>query len=50
MKPVVEVHNLSKLYRLGSIGMTSLRESLDKFFGDRRNRAHLAAKAAREPS
>src|SRR5687767_13591804 len=48
MKPVVEVHNLSKLYRLGSIGMTSLRESLDKLFGDRRNRAHLAAKAARE--
>ena len=37
MKPVVEVENLSKLYRLGSIGATSLRESLEKIF--RRNGA-----------
>ncbi|MCE9610754.1 MAG: ABC transporter ATP-binding protein [Chthoniobacter sp.] len=31
MKPVVEIENLSKLYRLGSIGATSLRESLENF-------------------
>ena len=31
MKPVVEVENLSKLYRLGSIGATSLRETLERF-------------------
>ncbi len=30
MKPVVEVQRLSKLYRLGSTGATSLRETLDK--------------------
>ena len=48
MKPVVEVHNLSKLYRLGSIGMTSLRESLDKLFGGHQKHAHLATKTARE--
>lgn len=30
MKPLVEVQNLSKLYRLGSIGATSLRDSLDR--------------------
>ena len=32
MKPVVEVENLSKLYRLGSIGASSVRESLEKLF------------------
>ncbi len=31
MKPVVEVENLSKLYRLGSIGATSMRETLERF-------------------
>jgi lipopolysaccharide transport system ATP-binding protein len=30
MKPVVEVQNLSKLYHLGSVGATSLRETLEK--------------------
>src|SRR6202012_4328597 len=33
MKPVVEVENLSKLYRLGSIGATSLRESIERAVG-----------------
>jgi lipopolysaccharide transport system ATP-binding protein len=33
MKPIVEVENLSKLYRLGTIGASSVRESLDRFFG-----------------
>ncbi|MGV3533759.1 MAG: ABC transporter ATP-binding protein [Chthoniobacteraceae bacterium] len=31
MKPVVEVENLSKLYRLGSIGASSLRETLERW-------------------
>jgi lipopolysaccharide transport system ATP-binding protein len=29
MKPIIEVQNLSKLYRLGAIGSTSVRESLN---------------------
>jgi lipopolysaccharide transport system ATP-binding protein len=37
MKPVVEVENLSKLYRLGAIGATSLRESIERTFGRKRN-------------
>ena len=44
MKPVVEVENLSKLYRLGAIGATSLRESLEKMLGRRRNGAQPATK------
>ena len=46
MKPVVEVENLSKLYRLGAIGATSLRESVEKLFGRRRNGAQPAVKEA----
>ncbi|MGC3988620.1 MAG: hypothetical protein QM796_02825 [Chthoniobacteraceae bacterium] len=38
MKPVVEVQNLSKLYRLGDIGASSLRESLETFWGRLRGR------------
>jgi lipopolysaccharide transport system ATP-binding protein len=30
LKPVVEVQNLSKIYRLGSIGATSLRDSVER--------------------
>ncbi len=37
MKPIVEVENLSKLYRLGSIGASSLRESLERLRGRKRN-------------
>ena len=48
MKPVVEVHNLSKLYRLGSIGASSLRESIEGLFGKKRNGAAQAA-AAKKP-
>ena len=33
MKPVVEVENLSKLYHLGAIGASSLRETVERFFG-----------------
>lgn len=32
MKPVVEVQNLSKLYKLGATGITSVRESLNSLF------------------
>ncbi|HZJ13565.1 MAG TPA: ABC transporter ATP-binding protein, partial [Chthoniobacteraceae bacterium] len=32
MKPIVEVRDLSKLYRLGAIGATSLREALGRWF------------------
>ncbi len=31
MKPVVEVENLSKLFHLGNIGATSLRDSFERF-------------------
>jgi lipopolysaccharide transport system ATP-binding protein len=36
MKPIVEVQNLSKLYRLGATGMTSVRESLEGVFGKKK--------------
>jgi lipopolysaccharide transport system ATP-binding protein len=45
MKPVVEVQNLSKLYRLGSVGSTSVRESLESIFRRRRAAAPPAAHA-----
>jgi lipopolysaccharide transport system ATP-binding protein len=38
MKPVVEVHELSKLYHLGSTGATSLRATLDGWLGRQRKR------------
>jgi lipopolysaccharide transport system ATP-binding protein len=44
MKPIVEVQNLSKLYRLGNVGATSLRESLEQLLlRRRRNGKHPAA-------
>ena len=39
MKPIIEVQNLSKLYRLGVIGPTSLRETVGRWLG-----RHPAAK------
>ena len=39
MKPVVEVQNLSKLYHLGAIGASSLRESVSGLFGKKRGAA-----------
>jgi lipopolysaccharide transport system ATP-binding protein len=39
MKPVVEIENLSKLYRLGSLGSTSVRQTLENFFLRRRSGA-----------
>jgi lipopolysaccharide transport system ATP-binding protein len=38
MKPVVEVEHLSKLYRLGDIGASSLRESLETLWVSLRGR------------
>ena len=38
MKPVVEVQNLSKLFHLGSIGATSLRDSMDRFLGKKKTK------------
>ena len=46
MKPVVEVHHLSKLYRLGAIGASSLRESVEGFLGKKRNGAVPAPQSA----
>jgi len=48
MKPVVEVENLSKLYELGAIGASSLRESLNSFFGKRRNGSTKSPREAAE--
>jgi lipopolysaccharide transport system ATP-binding protein len=31
-KPIIEVHGLSKLYRLGDLGASSLREATERFF------------------
>jgi lipopolysaccharide transport system ATP-binding protein len=36
MKPIVEVQHLSKLYRLGATGLTSVRESLESVFGKKK--------------
>jgi lipopolysaccharide transport system ATP-binding protein len=32
MRPIIEVENLSKLYRLGAIGSTTLRDSLERWW------------------
>ncbi|MEK0451060.1 MAG: hypothetical protein RL088_3328 [Verrucomicrobiota bacterium] len=39
MKPVVEVQNLSKLFHLGSIGATSLRETFERIMGRNTSKA-----------
>jgi len=49
MKPIVEIENLSKLFRLGSIGASSVRESLEVLFRKKRATA-LPAKENRIPS
>jgi len=46
MKPVVEVHELSKLYHLGSTGTTSLRASLESLLGRVRKAPAVTAAAA----
>jgi lipopolysaccharide transport system ATP-binding protein len=47
MKPVVEVENLSKLYQLGAIGASSLRETVERVF---RRRPPAPAKALAKDS
>jgi lipopolysaccharide transport system ATP-binding protein len=42
MKPIVEVENLSKLYRLGAIGASSVRDSLEALFSRKRRAAARA--------
>lgn len=46
MKPVVEVHELSKLYHLGSTGATSLRASMESLLGRFRRKPELPAACA----
>lgn len=43
-KPIIEVENLSKLYRLGLIGATELRESLGRWWYKIRGKEELAHK------
>jgi len=42
MKPIVEVQNLSKLFRLGAIGASSLRESLELLLRKKRTAPAVA--------
>lgn len=39
-KPIIEVQNLSKLYRLGTVGATTLRESFDRWWHKARGEEH----------
>ena len=50
MKPRVEVESLSKLYRLGSIGATSLRDTLDRITSRFRRGRKAAAPRGEKPS
>ena len=49
MKPRVEVESLSKLYRLGSIGTTSLRDSLERLTARFRRRGVASAQKKEMP-
>ncbi len=37
MSPIIELHNISKKYRLGRIGATSIRDSLERMWRSRSN-------------
>ncbi len=50
MKPRVEVESLSKLYRLGSIGATSLRDSLERLTSRFRGRGKNGSQKKEAPS
>ena len=50
MKPRVEVESLSKLYRLGSIGTTSLRDSLERLTARFRRRGVAGAQKKEMPA
>ncbi len=38
-RPIIEVRGVSKSYRLGQIGLTSLRAEIERWWGGRKNRA-----------
>lgn len=46
-KPIIEVENVSKVYRLGQIGATSFREEIERYFEHRRIRKTAQAAARR---
>jgi lipopolysaccharide transport system ATP-binding protein len=46
MKPIVEVQQLSKLYRLGATGVSSVRESLESIFGRKKPAPRPAGNSA----
>ena len=50
MKPRVEVESLSKLYRLGSIGATSLRDSLERLTSRLRRRGGAGSQRKEAPA
>ncbi len=50
MKPRVEVESLSKLYRLGSIGATSLRDSLERLTSRFRRRGVAGSQQKEKPT
>lgn len=41
MKPIIEVDDISKLHRLGTIGVSSMREVAERLFGRWRNGANV---------
>jgi lipopolysaccharide transport system ATP-binding protein len=43
-KPIIEVENLSKLYRLGLIGATTLRDSIERWWYKRLGKEHMLTK------
>ena len=43
-KPVIEIENLSKLYRLGVIGATTLQESVQRWWYRRLGKAEMLQK------
>ena len=43
-KPIIEVKNLSKLYRLGAIGSTTFQESVDRWWYKMRGKEELLKK------
>jgi len=46
-KPIIEVENVSKVYRLGQVGATSFRDELERYFLERKMRKTARAAALR---
>lgn len=47
MKPIIEVEGVTKLYRLGSVGPTSVRDLLEGWFSKKKPAAEQAADSSR---